>query len=60
MLMVISSGSRTVAGTQPHPGCGCGGGGGDNEEDNDDDEDGEVVGSGEAEPALIDPDRDIP
>lgn len=53
MLMVISSGSRTVAATQPHPGCG---GGVEEEDDNDDDEeDEEVIGSGEAEPVLIEP-----
>lgn len=56
MLMVISSGSRTVAATQPHPGCGGGGGVEEADDDNDDDEDDEeFVGSGEVEPALIEP-----
>lgn len=53
MLIVISSGSRTVVATQPHPGCS---GGVEEEDDNDDDEEDneeEFVGSGEAEPALI-------
>lgn len=55
MLMVISSGSRTVAATQPHPGCaGDDVGEEEEEEDNDDDED-EAAGSGDAEPALIEP-----
>ena len=53
MLIVISSGSRTVAATQPHPGCS---GDVEEEDDNDDDEEDneeEFVGSGETEPALI-------
>ena len=54
MLMVISSGSRTVERGRSHtPICGGGGGVEEADDDNDDDEDDEeFVGSGEVEPAL--------